>query len=103
MTVSEIHSKIYAYDHKIDNIYRENESNVIWAYLRCDARKITYYNNKIYAIERAKGIIQEYDISDLDNIKTLQYFHTNASCEKAIIINDRVLIPGWYGGLLELI
>ena len=65
--------------------------------------KLTYHNNKIYAIERAKGLIQEYDISDLDNIKTLQYFRTNASCEKAVIIHGRVLIPGWYGGLLELI
>lgn len=65
--------------------------------------KLTYHDNKIYAVERAKGIIQEYDIKDLNNIKTIQYFHTNASCEKAVVIHDRVLIPGWYGGLLELI
>lgn len=65
--------------------------------------KLIYHNNKIYATERAKGLVQEYDIQDLNHIKTNQYIHTNASCEKPIVIRNRVLIPGWYGGLLELI
>lgn len=65
--------------------------------------KLTYHDNRIYAIERAKGLVQVYDIHDLGHIKTEAYFHTNASCEKAVIINDRIFIPGWYGGLLELI
>lgn len=64
--------------------------------------KLTYHDNMIYAIERAKGLVQIYDIHDLNCIKTKAYFHTNASCEKAVIIKDRVFVPGWYGGLLEL-
>ncbi len=65
--------------------------------------KLTYHNDKIYATERARGLVQAYDITDLDSIKTLKYIHTNASCEKPVLINDRVFIPGWYGGLLELL
>lgn len=65
--------------------------------------KLIYHKETIYAAERAKGLVQAFDISDMDHIQTLHYIHTNASCEKPVAIDGRIFIPGWYSGLLELV
>ena len=74
-------------------IHRTNEE-IKGKFIVCD--------NKIIAIERAEGIITVTDVSDIENPKFLGKIQTNASCSKAVYINNRIFIPAWHDGLFEL-
>lgn len=65
--------------------------------------KIVVKNNKLIAIERSKGIITVQDISDIYNPKHIEKITISSSCSKAVIIDERIFIPAWHDGLLELV
>jgi hypothetical protein len=64
--------------------------------------KITLCGQYMVCTERAEGIVTVTDISDIRFPKTTGSLRTSASPGKAVVSQGRILIPGGYGGLLEL-
>ena len=64
--------------------------------------KITLCGRYMVCTERAEGIVTVTDISDIRSPKTVGSLRTSASPGKTVFSRGRILIPGGYGGLLEL-
>ncbi len=64
--------------------------------------KFTVKNNIIIAAERSKGIIIITDISCLEKPEHIAKIQISSICSKPIMIDNKIYIPAWYDGLIQL-
>lgn len=64
--------------------------------------KILVAKGRIYAAERARGKLTVLDVSDPLAPRALAEATVNCSPEKPVEIDGKILLPAWYGGLMEI-
>ncbi len=64
--------------------------------------KFSIFDGKVYACERAKGIVTVTALSDPKRPLSIARIGTSASCGKPVEIDGKIYIPGGYGGLLRV-
>ncbi len=65
--------------------------------------KFIVWNNLLISAERARGIITVTNIKNIKKPYTVLELKTDISCGKPVIIDEKIYIPAWHDGLLELI
>ena len=63
---------------------------------------LTLGNDLMIAANRAAGVITVLNVTELTKPRIVATLTTNASPSKAIFVEERILLPGGRGGLLEL-
>lgn len=66
------------------------------------AGKITVCSSFWVSAERAKGIVTVTDISSVKSPRAICSLPTNASPGKPVDFQNKIWLPGGYGGLLQL-